>query len=82
MVDRDNDRIQKFTNDGVYLTTWGAPGSGMGELQNPVALTVSPNDGLVYATDVNMERVLRYTWILAAAGFEDGNIPEGWTVFL
>ncbi len=35
VADWRNDRIQKFTADGDFLTTFGTPGYGEGQLQRP-----------------------------------------------
>ncbi len=32
VTDRDNDRIQKFTSDGVFILKWGGLGSGDGSV--------------------------------------------------
>src|SRR5229473_6762067 len=40
VVDRENQRIQKFTSSGVYLAQWGHFGSGDGEFQFPFGVAV------------------------------------------
>jgi DNA-binding beta-propeller fold protein YncE len=35
VVDQNNDRIQKFTNDGKFITNWGSRGTGDGMFDGP-----------------------------------------------
>lgn len=62
----DHDRVQKFTNDGTYLTQWGTPGSGDGQfgsfvvLGGPWGLAVDPG-GNVYVVDFGNHRVEKFT---------------------
>jgi len=60
-----NNRVQKFTASGVYLTQWGTEGSGDGQFAGPsfggpwgVAVGAS---GSVYAVDHGNHRVQRFT---------------------
>jgi len=45
-----NDRVQVFTNNGVYLSQFGGPGTAPGQCDNCYGLAVD-NYGLVYVTD-------------------------------
>ncbi len=40
VVDVVNDRLQKFTANGQFVTKWGTLGSGDGQFQNPVGVAV------------------------------------------
>ena len=40
VVDTGNDRVQKFTSDGSFVTKWGTTGTGDGQFDNPWALSV------------------------------------------
>ena len=33
VVDRSNDRIEKFDSNGTFITAWGSPGTGNGQLK-------------------------------------------------
>ena len=54
--DVDNQRIQKFTGTGAYLTRWGTFGSGAGELNSPGGLAVN-SAGDVYVADTDNHRI-------------------------
>ena len=40
VADYGNDRIQKFTPDGTFVTKWGVSGSGDGEFDSPYGIAV------------------------------------------
>jgi PKD repeat protein len=42
--------IRKFTGNGIFITTWGGPGSGDGEFSGLLGVAVN-GEGLVYAAD-------------------------------
>ena len=50
VLDVDNDRIQVFTNNGVYLSQFGGFGTAPGQCTDCWGLAVD-NNGLVYVTD-------------------------------
>jgi DNA-binding beta-propeller fold protein YncE len=56
VTDANNDRIQKFTGNGTFLTAWGSAGSGLGELSFPIGIAVDGN-GDVYVVDTGNERI-------------------------
>jgi NHL repeat len=58
--DVGNDRIQRFTSDGGFVTKWGSQGSGDGQFDNPSGVAVGP-DGNVYVADRWNERVQVFT---------------------
>ncbi len=60
VADYRNDRIQKFSLDGTFLTEWGATGTGPGQFDFPAALAVGP-DGLVYVADQFNHRIQSFT---------------------
>ena len=43
-------RVQKFTHDGVWVKTWGTKGSAAGQFKYPGGIAVDA-DGNVYVTD-------------------------------
>ncbi|HMQ28694.1 MAG TPA: hypothetical protein PKA98_22090, partial [Acidimicrobiales bacterium] len=63
VVDQGNNRIQKFTADGTFVTTWGnpnpLPGSANGQFDNPEGIAV--HDGTVYVVDSFNHRVQRFS---------------------
>ena len=40
--DTDNDRVQKFSSTGTYITQWGTSGSGNGQFSRPNGLEIGP----------------------------------------
>jgi DNA-binding beta-propeller fold protein YncE len=51
VADRFNGRVQKFTNDGVFVTKWGTAGIGV----------ATDGAGFVYVTDQDNRRVVKFT---------------------
>ncbi|PYM03608.1 MAG: hypothetical protein DMD82_16510, partial [Candidatus Rokuibacteriota bacterium] len=60
VADLGNNRIQKFTNSGAYLTQWGSSGIGDGQFDRPFALATD-GAGNVYVCDYNNGRVQKFT---------------------
>lgn len=60
VADEKNFRIQKFTGDGEFLTTWGELGSAPGQFGEPVDIAVGP-DGHIYVADAFEARVQKFT---------------------
>ena len=55
-----NNRVQKFTSDGVFVTKWGSPGSGDGQFNTTYSVAVD-SSGYVYVTDYSNCRVQKFT---------------------
>ncbi|MGY5853187.1 MAG: 6-bladed beta-propeller, partial [Candidatus Thorarchaeota archaeon] len=60
IVDKGNHRIQKFSNDGEYITHWGGFGTGDGYFADPHGITIG-SDNHVYVTDSANHRVQKFT---------------------
>jgi len=60
VMDSGNSRIQKFSNDGQYLTQWGSFGTGDGQFRWVQNLAVDAN-GNVYVADEGNERIQKFT---------------------
>jgi hypothetical protein len=58
VVDHFNDRIQKFSNTGTFLTKWGTLGLGDGQFSDAESLAVDA-DGNVFVADV--DRIEKFT---------------------
>ena len=56
VADWGNNRIQKFSADGDFLTSYGTPGQGNGEFYRPSGVTVD-GDGYIYIADWGNNRV-------------------------
>ena len=61
VVDVDNDRIQKFTSAGDFLTTWGSEGlSADGEFNAPLGIAVDTASN-VYVADLGNHRIQKFS---------------------
>ena len=65
--------MQKFDNDGNFITSWASLGEEEGELFGPSALTVDAS-GNVYVADSKNYRVQKYRPVLG--GTKDGDTDE------
>jgi tripartite motif-containing protein 71 len=52
-----NNRVQKFSPDGVSLARWGTFGSGPGQFNSPVGVAVD-RQGDIYVADIGNHRVV------------------------
>jgi sugar lactone lactonase YvrE len=59
VADRGNNRIQKFTNDGQFLTKFGSAGSGNGQLSSPASVAIDPK-GNLWVADKGNGRVQKF----------------------
>jgi tripartite motif-containing protein 71 len=61
IIDSQNNRIQKFTNNGTFVSQWGTPGNGAGQLSSPIGIDEVEFKKNVYVTDLGNNRVQRFT---------------------
>ena len=59
VADFYNNRVQKFSAQGRFLTSFGSSGTGPGQFSYTMAVAVAP-DGTVFATDLGNNRVLSF----------------------
>jgi|GEM_PF-832498 len=59
VVDTDNDRIQKFNAEGVFLDEWGSTGFGSGQFSSPVGIALDDEEH-VYITDLGNRRIQKF----------------------
>ena len=79
-----NDRIEKFTSTGTFLTTWGSLGTGNGRFVQPEGVATD-SSGHVYVTEVGNSRVQKFTssggfltkWGSFGSGDGQFNNPHG-----
>ena len=71
-----NNRIQKFTSNGAFITKWGGFGSGNGQLNVPTGVATDAV-GNVYVVDNRNHRIQKFTsngaFITAWGGQGSGN---------
>lgn len=56
VVDRSNDRIEKFDRNGTFITTWGSLGTSDGQFNEVTGVTVD-SAGYVYVSDYGKNNV-------------------------
>jgi len=56
----DNNRIQKFTSNGTFITKWGTFGDGNGQFNGADGVTTDAA-GNVYVADVDNARIQKFT---------------------
>jgi DNA-binding beta-propeller fold protein YncE len=62
VADDGNNRIQKFTNNGDFVTMWGSKGSKNGQLDRPHDIAVeSSGDNDVYVAEQGNFRIQKFT---------------------
>jgi len=59
VTDTGNNRIQKFTSAGRFLTKWGSAGTGDGQFQDPTDVMVD-KAGNVYVVDSKNNRIQKF----------------------
>jgi DNA-binding beta-propeller fold protein YncE len=60
VTDRNNHRVQVFTNDGVFISAWGDSGAANGQFASPRDVAIDPN-GEVYVVDHLNDRIQVFT---------------------
>lgn len=56
LTDVNNNRIQKFTADGTFVTSWGSEGEGEGQISGSESIDVDSEDN-VYIADTGNFRI-------------------------
>ena len=60
VADTGNNRIQKFTSAGAFLTAWGSAGTTNGQFSIPSGIAVDAS-GNVYVADTGNNRIQKFT---------------------
>jgi tripartite motif-containing protein 71 len=55
-----NNRIQKFTSEGTFITKWGSKGDENGQFRNPLGVAVDSSNN-VYVADTGNDRIQKFT---------------------
>jgi sugar lactone lactonase YvrE len=61
VLDPNNNRVEVFNEQGVYLRKFGSTGSGNGQFNRPAAIAVEPAGGNVWVVDAGNARVQQFT---------------------
>jgi DNA-binding beta-propeller fold protein YncE len=62
VADSGNNRIEKFSSSGDFLTTWGSYGSGDGEFNSPCGVAVDGSGNNVYVADTSNNRIQKFSY--------------------
>ncbi len=68
VTDLGNKRVQKFDNDGTFLSAWGNGGTGAGQFNSPSGISVYEN--FVYVVDSQLNKIQKFD--------TDGNFVTQW----
>jgi sugar lactone lactonase YvrE len=60
VADTGNNRIQKFTSYGTFITKWGEQGQNEGQFSSPSGITTDTSDN-VYVADTGNDRIQKFT---------------------
>ncbi len=60
VVDRENNRVQKFNAKGEYLSQFGSAGSGNGQFKEPRSIAIGPN-GHLWVADAGNARIEEFS---------------------
>ncbi len=71
VADYGNNGIQKFDDDGGFITRWGSPGTAAGQFDKPYGVGTDAS-GDVYVADWDNDRVQKFDGT--------GNVLPGWSV--
>ncbi len=67
VTDSSNQRVQKFTSEGIYLNKFGSIGSSSGQFQKPLGIDVYPN-GDIHVVDSILSEAQRFYNLLYYIG--------------
>jgi DNA-binding beta-propeller fold protein YncE len=56
VLDKSNNRIQKFDSNGNFIMKWGSPGTADGQFNFPDGIAID-SEGNVYVADSDNNRI-------------------------
>ena len=59
--DYNNNRVQKFTSNGLFAVTWGTAGTGDGQFSATLGNVAVAPDGSVYVVDGGISRIQKFS---------------------
>ena len=57
VADINNNRIQKFTYEGKFISSWGSAGKAEGQFNHPGDVAVDQTNQVVYVSDIENSRI-------------------------
>lgn len=76
VVDRGNNRIERFNQEGKFVSKFGTEGSGNGQFKRPCAIAIDPS-GNLWVADADNNRIQKFTeagtFVKAIGGTASGN---------
>lgn len=60
VVDKGNNRIERFNQEGKYLSKFGTAGSGNGQFKRPCSIAIDAS-GSIYVADTENNRIQKFT---------------------
>ena len=57
IVNKEGANVQKFSNNGMFVTRWGSEGNEDGQFADPEDIAVGSKTGNVYITDTGNSRI-------------------------
>ena len=76
LLDKDKVSIKKYNQNGKFITSFGRPGSGPGEIIRPSSMCLYEDS--IYVNDLNSKRVVKFTrdGEFIANTIFNGNVPR------
>lgn len=89
VTDIGNNRVERFTSNGLFVSQWGSLGSSQGQFANPGRIAVD-NSGNLFVADFGNNRIQKFDgngkFIMQLGSLGSGNgqfyNPTGMTVVL
>jgi len=60
VADNGNNRIQKFSSEGAFITQWGTSGSGNSQFSSPYAVAIGTGNE-VFVVDTGNNRIEKFS---------------------
>jgi DNA-binding beta-propeller fold protein YncE len=88
IVDKNNNRLEKFNYNGEFVSSFGSFGTGKGQFNHPTDIAINPKTWDLMVTDTGNNRIERFNssgsyvgeFGKAGTGFGEFKAPEGITV--
>jgi tripartite motif-containing protein 71 len=61
VTDSGNHRIQQFSQNGTFITTWGSEGDANSQFKSPSGIALNPVSGSVYVADTGNDRIQQFS---------------------